>query len=206
MPASDYRTLDLPDAPGFFWDTLHALWVPGDPYQPEDGTPRYYETKARIAAWVKPQRVVEIGVRAGYSALAFHMGHPFRTFFGIDLDEGTMGGVKGYFDHANDRLALLPGLRVILHTADSQLLKELPHNARHADLFHVDGDHTPHGCAHDIMLAITSGASWILVDDYDYTEHVRDGTDFIVRKLGLAAWYVSDGGYRGNLLIRGRPS
>jgi len=204
MPASDYPTLDLPVAHGYDWLALHAQWVEGDPYQPEALTPRYYEVKARVAAWVRPQRVVEIGVRAGYSALAFYMGFPFRAFIGFDLDEGTMGGVQGYLAHAQARLDALANARIILHTADSQRMQELPHNARHADLFHVDGDHTPHGCAHDIMLAVTSGASWILVDDYDYTEHVRDGTDFVVRKLGLTAWYVPDEGYRGNLLIRGR--
>jgi hypothetical protein len=88
----------LPEAPGFDWQRLLAQWVEGDPYQPEAGTERYYETKARIAAWLKPKRVAEIGVRAGYSALAFHMGHPFTEYYGLDLDEGGWGGERGYMD------------------------------------------------------------------------------------------------------------
>jgi len=204
MTPSVHPVLPVPEVTGYDWDRLLAQWVADDPYQPEDGTPEYYRVKAAVAAFVQPQRVVEIGVRAGYSALAFHMGHRFHSFIGFDLDQGTMGGVQGYLAHAETRLQALPQVRVVLHTADSQLLEELPHNARLADLFHVDGDHTPHGCAHDIMLAVTSGARWILVDDYDYTEHVRDGADFVVAKLNLQAWTVPDGGYRGNLLIRGR--
>lgn len=195
--------LELPDAPGYDWPTLHACWVPGDPYQPEAETPAYYAAKARVAHWLQPRRVVEIGVRAGYSARAFHLGHPFAQFVGFDLDAGGWGGVAGYAAYARALLGAIPGLAAEVIVADSQALRELPPHARGADLFHVDGDHTPHGCAHDILLALHNGARWILVDDYDYTTHVREGADWVVRRKGLQAWRVEDGGYRGNLLIRG---
>jgi len=203
MTMTAYPTLALPPAPGYDWAALHAQWVDGDPYQPEPLTPQYYQVKAQVAAWIQPRAVVEIGVRAGYSAIAFHMGHPYRRVVGLDLDEGTMGGVAGYAAHARARLAARR-IHATVHVLDTQALEALPPDAWGADLCHVDGDHTPHGCGHDILLAVTSGARWILVDDYDYTEHVRDGTDFVVQALGLPASYVSDGGYRGNLLIRNR--
>lgn len=206
MNSTSHPTLTLPDAPNYDWPALLTQWVPGDPYQPEPETPRYYATKAAVAYHLKPRRVVEIGVRAGYSALAMRMGWQFSEFYGIDMDEGWFGGVNGYLEEAYDRLSLLTQLRVWLHKADSQDMRRFPLAACHADLVHVDGDHSPKGTAHDILLAWCSGARWILVDDYDFSHHVRDGADWAIDFLKADARYVGDGGYRGNVLIKGRDA
>jgi hypothetical protein len=200
----NHPVLRLDDAPGYDWAKLKAQWVEGDPDTPEDWHGRYYETKARIAHWIKPTRVVEIGVRAGYSALAFHMGHPYSEFYGLDLDEGGWGGVAGYLEVAAPRLNTLNLSALRLDRKDSQTLKTILPEGQKADLFHVDGDHTPRGCAHDILLALNSGARYIVVDDYDYTKHVAEGADWAINHLGLQAWYAGDGGYRGNVVIEGR--
>jgi hypothetical protein len=202
----NHPILRLDDAPGYDWERLKAQWVVGDPDTPEDWHGVYYETKARIAHWIKPTRVVEIGVRAGYSALAFHMGHPYSEFYGLDMDEGGWGGVSGYIYEAHNRLtSLLQGPGALnIEKADSQKINQLPVYSQNADLFHVDGDHTPRGCAHDILLALNSGARYIVVDDYDYSSHVAEGADWAITHLGLTAWYAGDGGYRGNVVIEGR--
>lgn len=203
MTTTQHVSLTLPDVPHYDWERLHAHWVPGDPYRPEVQTPGYYRAKAQVAAWIQPERVVEIGVRAGYSALAFHMGHPFRRYYGLDLDAGTWGGEKGFVAHAETSLQALPNVRVVIQKADSQTLGFLPKAAKNADLFHVDGDHSYAGAMHDIILALGSGAHWILVDDYDYIRDVQLAADRLVEHLQLTAYHVGDGGYRGNLLIRG---
>lgn len=191
------------DAPGFNWQALRARWVEGDEYQPEgtDGedTRRCYATKAAIAHWLKPEIVGEIGVRAGYSMLAFYMGHPFLEYQGIDANEGGWGGIVGYTDHARallDTLSLTPDSTIQI--CDSQRMAELP---MHCDLFHVDGDHTFAGALHDIVIALDSGSRFVVVDDYDYIESVKLAADFAAQARGLSARYVSDGGYRGNLVI-----
>jgi hypothetical protein len=207
LNAGGYPDLPLVQAWGYDPAKLFAQWVKDDPHQPEEGTARYYETKAQIAAFIKPKRVVEIGVRAGYSALAFYMGHPYEEFYGMDMDEGGWGGVKGYMEHAKLRLGDLSlSVMARLEKVNTQEIKVLPEHAQRADLFHVDGDHTPKGTAHDILLGLTSGARYVVVDDYDYTEYVREGADWAIRAFGLQAWYAGDQGYRGNVVIQRRQS
>lgn len=203
MNAAGYPELDVPEV-AFDFARLHAQWVPGDPYQPEAGTPGYYAAKARIAAWIKPTRVVEIGVRAGYSALAFHQGYPYTEFYGLDMDQGYWGGVAGYLDEALTRLSELPLTLLTACREDSQQIKVLPPLGKDADLFHVDGNHTAKGTAHDILLGLNNGARYIVVDDYDFTEYVTEGADWVIQRLGLQAWHVGDGGYRGNVVIAGK--
>src|ERR1700681_1354881 len=74
---------------------------PGDPLQhlfPE--WVLYYRTKWAIAKVLKPQSILEIGVRYGYSALALLNGSPSARYLGIDLDVTAFGGSVGAIDWA----------------------------------------------------------------------------------------------------------
>lgn len=197
-------TITLPPAPGFEWARLRQAWVPDDPFQPDDAgqIERYYATKAAIAAWLRPRSVVEIGVRAGYSALAFFMGHPFEMYTGLDADLGHWGGVKGYLTHASAMIRREFGraaCQSIVQRADTQRLTVLP--AERFDLAHVDGDHGWQGATHDITLCLDAGTRYVCVDDYEFVPAVRAAAEDVVSARGLEAVFVSDGGYRGNLII-----
>lgn len=206
MNSGGYPELKLAESPGFDPDHFLTYWLPDDPWQPDPQTPGYYGVKARIAATIKPAKVVEIGVRAGYSAIAFYLGHPYREFYGLDMDEGGWGGVAGYLARAAEQLHPLPNLHYTLEKGDSQQMKQLPPAGRNADLFHVDANHTPKGTAHDILVGLFNGAKHIVVDDYDSTEYVAEGADWVIRFANLDAWYVGDGGYRGSLVLARKGS
>src|SRR4051794_5262627 len=55
----------------------------------------YYRTKWAIARTLQPKRVLEIGVRYGYSALAFLDACPEAQYLGIDIDSDLYGGENG---------------------------------------------------------------------------------------------------------------
>ena len=52
----------------------------------------YYRLKWAIARVLQPKRILEIGVRFGYSAAAFLDACPNATYFGIDVDSEDFGG------------------------------------------------------------------------------------------------------------------
>lgn len=187
----------------FDWPALLAAWVPDDPYQPEPQTPDYYRVKFEVAKRLEPESILEIGVRAGYSALAFLQACPRAQYLGLDNDEGEWGGVTGFLQHARDRLEPYNAVVMRCDSQDRPLDPEQAAVIRGYHLWHIDGDHSYHGCLRDIQLAVGLGARWILVDDYDFIPSVRQACDDAAAGLAQhwTAEYVGDGGYRGNLLF-----
>jgi hypothetical protein len=195
-------TLQLPNAPGFDWTRLQSAWVDGDPFQPSEAVRDYYATKAAIAAWLQPDSVVEIGVRAGYSALAFYLGHPYSWYQGYDADRGDWGGLKGYCRFAEESLGQLPRLyRWEIEIADSQRLAALREPVGGIDMAHVDGDHGWAGAVHDITLCLNAGARYVVLDDYAFVPAVRAAGEDVVTERGLTGVYIADALGRGNLIL-----
>jgi hypothetical protein len=150
FPADAFmRTLPERDHRGESWLPIYAaLW--------------------RTVRELRPQRVVEIGVRAGQSAWTILDACPGAELHGIDLDGDIeqSGGFSGAHEHAR---RLLEGRPFALQLADSHTLDRIPP----CDLCYVDGDHSEDGCYQDLRLAERSGAGKILVDDYTHLEGVR---------------------------------
>ena len=153
----------------------------------------YFESKHRLAAALQPRRIVEIGVRCGYSAFAMLSAVPKATYVGIDNRDPSYGDSEAYALHA---ATLLAGFRVSFRDVDSRALAELPGPV--PDLVHVDGDHSYEGAQHDIDLALRSGARWVLIDDTDYLDDVRRAANEAAR--GRLALDVREP-FRGALLI-----
>jgi len=153
----------------------------------------YYWSKYTIARRYRPTRILEIGVRAGYSALAFLEAahdqgrHQEVVYVGIDGETGTHGGEGGpYLPWAEKILNEPhgPEYKVILLEANTQ--RALPEsviqvleNEGRFDLIHVDGDHTKRGALSDLDLAVgflmPNGV--ILIDDYDRAPAVKEAID-----------------------------
>ena len=118
----------------------------------------------RMARAINPRRIVEIGTRRGYSALAFCLACPEALVLTIDADldehagHNTHGGMHGAWKVAREILA---GRQALILLVNSHDLIRLPD----ADLVFVDAEHTQEGCFDDLILAAQS-ATHILVDDY----------------------------------------
>jgi len=134
---------------------------------------RIYDEKYRIAKFLQPKHIAEIGVRAGYSAIAFLAFGNVKSYVGFDIgDSGGSGGTPGALAYAKKILPEMFPLKSIgIETRDTQstLLGELT-IYENIDLFHVDGDHSFNGCIHDLLLAYTCRPKWILIDDCKHHE------------------------------------
>ena len=161
----------------------------------------YYRTKWAIARYLRPKRILEIGVRYGYSALAFLDACPSASYLGIDSDATTHGGVKGAIHWARNATR---EFRADFIIADSQSLEELP--GSEYDLIHVDGQQDGDGSIRDLGLSLSKGR-FILFDGYFWTrDNFFAASEFLWRNRDLVEFYGVIPSYAGELLIKTRKS
>lgn len=188
MGGQEVRVSELPVAD---WQALVEYSHPADRPLPP-WFRRYYGTLAAVMREQQPRTVVELGVRAGYSAFITLRTLPACTVYGIDGDldeerENTHGGRLGLFRHAVLRL---PPDRFRFERCRTESIGRLPP----CDLVYVDADHTYEGVARDLLLA-SNAAPAILLDDYDSSPGVRQAVDeFAYCQDGWRSGYYGDDG------------
>jgi len=161
-----------------------------------------YAAKHAIALELQPGSILEIGVRAGYSALAFLSACPKARYVGLDAENGRHGGQGGpWTPWAKGLLEPYSAEIAVVDTQESDSLTRLW--ARRTadfplpiqvlvfgpfDLIHVDGDHSEAGCLHDLRLSLPALAQdgAILVDDMNLGG-VRRAVDRFTEENGLLA-------------------
>ena len=177
----------------------------GDPYM----TTNLYPVYAGIVKEIRPKRLLEIGVRYGYSmAVALDAWPGIEAVVGIDMfSGGGWGGTDGAYHIACAKLRALrrtrwPNLRSLrLENYDTQQVSDLSHLGEF-DLIYVDGDHSPEGCLHDLGLTVpllAAGGS-LVVDDMDHCG-LRQTADEFAAAAGLSARYYPDESNRGRLVM-----
>ena len=144
-----------------------------------------YRIKHEIALELRPGSILEIGVRAGYSALAFLSACPGARYLGLDAENGQHGGAGGPWTPWAVELLRPYDAEVIV--ADTQALASLSQHGLF-DLAHVDADHTEAGCSHDLDLAfgVLAPGGAVLVDDYHFLGGVRRAVDEFALARGVA--------------------
>jgi predicted O-methyltransferase YrrM len=162
----------------------------------------YYKIKYEICKEQNPQRIAEIGVRAGYSAWTFLQACPKAHYIGIDANNGMHGGQGGqdgsFFEWTKQILA---DYDIELIEIDTQQTDDLC--ITDIDFFHVDGDHTTRGVYHDLSLAFNTvnTGGLILVDDMTYIREVYLGAhQWLIDHADLVK-YEFRPSLRGELLI-----
>lgn len=176
------------------WRELVRRWYREDPFQyPEPGVRQYYCSKFSIAKRLRPLKICEIGVRAGYSAFAFLRACPEAFFLGIDKN---LLGIEWQEAHMRQ---VLDGYRFAFMRLDTLKLDTIPGGPY--DLVHVDGDHSHAGFQHDLHLALSCGR-YVLVDDYESGAEIRRVCDDWLAKqeTNLKSVFIPDG-LRGQMLI-----
>ncbi|BDA75728.1 hypothetical protein CAL7716_098940 [Calothrix sp. PCC 7716] len=157
----------------------------------------YYKLKWAIANVLNPSSILEIGVRFGYSAVAFLEASPSAKYVGIDLDTNSYGGVKGAIDWARQ---ITQQYSTEFIVADTQSMEFFPGDVY--DLIHVDGQQDGDSSFHDLKLAIKQ-ARYVLVDGYFWTRpNFLAVSDFLFHNVDLLDWYGVIPGYAGELLIK----
>jgi len=181
----DFRSTACPDDP---LKGLFDHWVP------------YYATKWAIARILRPATILEVGVRFGYSALAFLDACPEARYLGIDLDVDRFGGCQGAIRWARQ---ITHGYAAAFVIADSQQLTRF--FGGHYDLIHIDGQQDEKGLTHDLTLALGQG-KYVLVDGYFWTrQNFLALSEFLHRHRDLIEFYGVIPGYAGELVIKPKP-
>lgn len=174
------------------WDETVKPWYP-----------EYYKVKYDICKKVNPKKIVEIGVRAGYSANAFLQACPYAVYHGFDADNGTHGGEnakgnKPYIEWANEQLS--KKYDITIHKVDTQSLVQI----MEADFYHIDGDHTLEGVYNDLRLCYESAkaGAYILIDDYTFLPSVHAGVRYWLKEFSYHNFTIHQyESPRGELLI-----
>lgn len=121
---------------------------------------KYYQRKYDICKKQNPKTIIEIGVRAGYSALSFLQACPEASFIGIDLETWKDG-----VHFTNWARELLKDFDFEIWKMNTQHLTSI--NKENIDFFHIDGAHSTVGVMHDLDLCFEklSSKGLILLDD-----------------------------------------
>ncbi|MFJ4391936.1 methyltransferase domain-containing protein [Pseudomonas soli] len=159
----------------------------------------YYRVKWSIAKAIRPERILEIGVRYGYSARAFLDACPDAQLVGLDADLDTFGGSQGALAWAEQNLKA-SGFNVDLRSLNTQSLQAFP--GGYYDLIHVDGQQDGNGTYRDLDLAVVQGR-YILVDGYQWSrENFQSVNEWLWLNKAAVHSVLIIPGYAGELLIR----
>jgi len=171
-------------------DSLHYLF---------DEWVDYYQLKWAIAKTIQPQSILEIGVRYGYSAIAFLEACPCCEYTGIDINNSEFGGAIDAIEWAKK---ITKAYKANFYMTNTQTMLTFPGELY--DLIHVDGQQDGDGTYHDLEKAIKQG-KYILVDGFFWTpENFQASSAFLKDNKELIEYYFVIPGYAGELLIKSK--
>ena len=135
----------------------------------------YYEHYYSLSQKYKPESILEIGVRYGYSLCSMVAGSidTVKYVEGWDNDSYSFQSIKIAKDNLVDHLQYKGTYKFM--KADSH---EVALN-QHFDLIHIDGDHSYQGKLLDLEL-VKNICKTLIVDDYHHISWVGDAVNLFV--------------------------
>lgn len=205
-----------------FFDSSERMYVPIEQIAiPSDisifgthyGSHSYYGDFAGIARKYTPQRVLEIGVRFGYSGIAITSGalaggapSPViyvgldAEFFSGHTNDQAYGNYRSNAVAAENFKRFRPGVEAMFHTCDTR--QGLPPEVltQQFDLINVDGDHSYEGAYGDLQRVwpLLAPGGLIIVDDtgmVDVKRAVEQFRDEHTAELEGFQWHLNERGF-----------
>jgi predicted O-methyltransferase YrrM len=166
---------------------------------------QYCQDKAEAVRYVmerdpKIHIIGEIGIFAGYGAVTMMETAKAEWYYGWDLLSEKSVEIQNANSLLRGKMKRNPWDFRVYHSRDTQSVESL--EKENIDLFHVDGDHRPAACYHDMQLAYKAirNNGWIIVDDYN-AALVQDGVDCWVHKHNILHKHFIPG-ITGNYIIQ----
>lgn len=141
----------------------------------------YYQLYAALTKIVKPVRMLEVGVRLGFSTIAMLAGYPIFQIVGIDNEMMIPGSQAKARENIGSVGFELDDLDLLVGQSNYLLLKQ---QFKPFDLIHIDGEHTKLTAMLDIWSAwrfLRYGGTMV-VDDAQQPE-VREAIEVIRKRL-----------------------
>ncbi len=172
-------------------------WIKSEP----EVAKQIYQEKFRITELIKAKSVIELGVRAGYSATCF-LESGCENYIGLDATD-SYGGTKGAVDWAKNMLpGRYPNAKIAIHNVDTQKIDTLKEYGK-AECVNIDANHSLNGCLHDLEIALTAEPKWIMCDDmFHHPDEVAVAAYAFVGKYCFQHILIDT--LRGDMLIRTR--
>ena len=179
------------------WQFDMNIIMPGDEqdwmHGNAEAAKKYGADKYAIAQRFQPKRILEIGVRAGYSAYCFLSACPDAFYLGVDIEYSK------YTPYARKILSKFANVNMII--VDSQMINDF-HFAGGFDMIHIDGNHDYKPQFRDMEMSIRNLADngVMVVDDYWINSTVQDACkDFLIKYPQYQAEVLTT--INGDLLI-----
>jgi predicted O-methyltransferase YrrM len=157
----------------------------------------YYEWYYAIAKFFNPHKILEIGVRYGYSLGSMLAGASnCKTAVGYDIDSYVENGLN--ISEQNIGAYIQTKAKINLRLENSQGIQGFKEKF---DLAHIDGDHSYEGKIHDLNLCAKC-SKIIILDDYNFLGEVkRAWNDWLRENYELVNTHFILNSVRGTLVI-----
>jgi predicted O-methyltransferase YrrM len=157
----------------------------------------YYEYYYAISKHYQPKKILEIGVRYGYSLGVMVSGsNNIEKVVGIDCDDYEKNSLN--VAEENIKKYIKTSLEYTFLNVDSHTITKFDD---FYDLIHIDGDHSYEGKIKDLNL-LKNSCKVAIVDDYNFLPQVRKAADeWVLNNSEIIKSYYILESIRGTLII-----